>query len=177
MNKILHFAAVFCLLCVFCTSVQAKINMFPQPRYLPALNFYGDSGRAYKLQDFKADMLMAMVWSKKCGPCIGDLKYLNNFAKQVAGSGIQVILISPEKEWKNAAERREFLKRVGAPNLVSYLDRKANFADGMGIQVTPTVILVNRNGEEAGQITGSVKWDDPEVIDYMLQLKNKMTLY
>ena len=148
--------------------------MFPQARYIPELSFYGDSGKAYKLKDFKSDLLMAVVWSRRCGPCISDLKHLSAFAKKTAGKGINIILISPAKEWKTADERKAFLKRVGAPNLVSYSDKESNFMKGMGILVTPTVILVNKKNQEAGQITGSVKWDDPEVVQYMLNLKKDM---
>ena len=45
----------------------------------------------------------------------------------------------------------------------------------MGVFVTPAVILVNQNNEEVGQITGSVKWDDEDVMNYMLKLKAKIS--
>lgn len=168
------FSAVV-LLFMLIWPAEAKINMFPKPRYIPPLSFYGDSGKAYRLKDFKADLLMAVVWSRRCGPCISEMKYLDKFAVKMQSKGIKVILISPEKDWKTLDEKRLFLERIGAPHLISYVDKKAVFADGMGISVTPTVFLVNRNGEEAGQITGAVKWSDPEVLDYMLKLKDDMS--
>lgn len=173
MNKIFH---VFLFLLFFLLPLipaNAKINIFPKPRYIPALSFFGESGKTYRLTDFKTDMLIAVVWSKRCVPCVADLKHLKNFAKEVENKGIKVILISPESEWKTADERRLFMQRVGGDGLVNYLDRKANFRDGMGLRVTPTAILVNRNGEELAQITGSVEWDDEDVIEYILKLKDK----
>ena len=172
MNKILRVIALFMFFMLQTYDACAKINVFPKPRYIPALSFYGDSGKSYRLTDFKSDLLMAVVWSKKCGPCISDLKHLNKFAKQVEKQGIKVIIISPESEWKTGEERRMFLQRVGGGGLISYLDRKANFRDGMGLRVTPTAILVNRNHEEIAQITGSVKWDDERVIERIIGLKN-----
>lgn len=173
MNKIFHTLLFFGLLLFSVTDATAKINIFPKPRYIPALSFYGESGKAYRLTDFKEDMLMAVVWSRRCGPCVSDMKHLKKFSRKVANKGIKVILISPESEWKTADERRMFMKRIGGDGLVNYLDRKANFRDGMGLRVTPTVVLVNKNGEEVGQITGSVDWDDDDVIEYMINLKNK----
>lgn len=173
MNKILQLILFFVFFTLSVTEVNAKINIFPKPRYIPALSFYGESGKAYRLTDFKEDMLMAVVWSRKCGPCVADLKHLKKFAQKVKDKGIRVILISPESEWKTADERRLFMQRVGGAGLVNYLDRKANFRDGMGLRVTPTAVLVNRNGEELGQITGSVNWDDEDVIEHMLNLKNE----
>ena len=175
MNKIWHLIFFLMMTFIGISAAEAKINIFPQPRYLPPLSFYGDSGKAYRLKDFNADLLMAVVWSRRCGPCISEMKNLNEFAKKTAEKGIKVILISPEKEWKSIDERHTFLKRIGAPDLVSYLDRKANFADGMGMRVTPTVFLVNRNSEEVGQITGSVKWDDSDVLEYMLKFKEEVS--
>lgn len=151
---------------------QAKINIFEKPRYIPALSFYGGDGKAYGLKDFKDDLLMAVIWSKTCGPCLDDMKYLNKFVQKTSDKGIRVILISPEKEFRTFDERRNFLKKIGAPDLISYSDRNANFQNGMGIFITPTVVLVNNKGEEVGQITGGVKWDDEKVIDYMVKLKD-----
>ncbi len=175
MNKILKvfICCGFIFQCFWGVPVQAKLNVFPEPRYVPDLSFYGDSGNAYKLSQFKDDLLVAVIWSRRCGPCLSDLKPLNSFSQAVADKGIRVILISPAEEWRTTDERRAFLKRFGAPNLLSYLDRKAGFMNGMGIMVTPTALLINNKGLEVGQITGAVKWDNPKVIDYLLKLKDK----
>lgn len=175
MNKILKILAVLWMLAGYIGTAEAKINMFPKPRYIPALSIYDDNGNAYKLTEFKSDLLMAVVWSKSCGPCLKDLVHLGRFVRKTMGKGIEVILISPDNEWKSAAEKRAFLKRLGADNMVSYNDRKSNFRGGMAIAVTPTAILVNKNGEEVGQITGSIDWDDQDVVDYMLKLKKEIS--
>ncbi|MCI5634294.1 MAG: TlpA family protein disulfide reductase [Alphaproteobacteria bacterium] len=175
MNKILRIC-LFLLTVIFCVNneAQAKLNMFPQPRYVPDLSFYGDSGKAYKLKNFGADLLIAVVWSRRCGPCLADLKQLNEFALATADQGIRVILISPDGEWRSVDEKRLFLKKFGAQNLVSYLDKKAGFMNGMGIMVTPTALLINKEGLEVGQVTGAVQWSNPKVIDYMVRLKNHL---
>ncbi|MBR1825870.1 MAG: TlpA family protein disulfide reductase [Alphaproteobacteria bacterium] len=175
MNKILQISVVLLLFVFGAVSAEAKINLFPKPRYIPALNIYGDSGKAFRMSDFKSDLLVAVVWSRTCGPCLQDLRPLGNFTNAVRDDGIEVILISPEKEWRTVDEKRNFLRRLGASNIVSFNDRNSRFKDGMGLSVTPTTVLVNKNGEEVGQITGSVKWDSAEVIDYMRKLKTKVS--
>ncbi len=177
MNKILQIIPVlFLIFGISIAPADAKINIFPQARYIPELSFYGDSGNAYKLKDFhQNELLMVVLWSRSCGPCINDMKKLDKFAQKVKDKGIQVILISPEKEFRTVDERHNFLKKIGAPHLISYVDRKSNFVNGMGIFVTPAVILVNQDNEEAGQITGGVDWDDNDVIEYMLKLKNDIS--
>ena len=176
MNKILNFITVLmvCVCAVYCVA-EAKINIFEKPRYIPALSIYDDAGNAYQLKDFHSDLLIAVLWSKTCGPCLDDLRRIGAFVEQTKEHGIEVILISPEKEWKTATEKKAFLRRLNAVNMVSFNDKNGRFKDGMGVGVTPTAILVDRNGEEVGHITGSVKWNDPEVIKYMLNLRQKIS--
>ena len=175
MNKILHLITVLMLFLKIAepTAANAAINLFEQPRFVPALSFYGDSGKAFKLTDFNSDLLVAVVWSRSCGPCLDDLRRLGKFVETVQSHGIEVILISPDKEWRTVDEKRTFLRRMNAGNMVSFNDRNNRFKDGMGVSVTPTAIVLNKNAEEVAQITGSVKWDDPKVIDYMIKLKEK----
>ena len=136
MNKILKICvAILIMVMMFCSSVQAKLNIFPQPRYVPELS---------------------------------------EFARATKDDGIHVILISPAEEWKSVDEKRLFLKRFGAEDLISYSDKKSTFVNGMGIMVTPTALLINRDGLELGQITGAVPWDNPKAIKYIVDLKNKL---
>ncbi len=175
MNKIFKFITILFVVCCCAAPASAKLNMFPKARYIPELNFYDDNGKAYKLKDFKSELLMVVLWSRTCGPCIKDMANLDKFAQKVKDKGIRVILISPESEWKSVEERHIFMDRLLASHLESYVDKKANFMKGMGIFITPTVILVNKKTQEAGQITGSAKWDDPDMMQYMLKLKAKIS--
>lgn len=174
MNKIFKLGVLLLAFFLAVFPVEAKLNIFAKPRYMPALNFYSDSGKAYRLSDFDADLLLAMVWSRHCGPCLNDLEMMDIFSRKVARYGIKVILISPAEEWKTPEERYDFLKRFKAPNLVTYLDQKSSFMKGMGIMVTPTVLLVNKKGQEVGQITGSTDWSNPKVIKYIRDLKDNL---
>ena len=172
MNKICKsFCFLFCAVILNAQTVFAKLNLFEKPRYIPNLSYYSDSGEKHKLTDNKEDLLIALIWSRSCGPCIGEMKHLQAFADKTKDKGIKVIIISPAEEWRTVDERLNFMKKIGAPHLTSYTDPKSNFSHGMGVMVTPTAIMVSRNGEEVGQITGSVEWDDPDVIDYLLKLK------
>ncbi len=171
MNKIFKITAFLWCALLLTSAAEAKLNLFPKARYIPELSFYDDAGKAYKLKDFKSDLLLVVLWSKKCGPCIHDLKQFNEFVPKVKDKGIRVIIISPDSEWTSVAEKKKFLQKLEITNLESYNDRKANFMKGMGIFVTPAVIIVNRNNEEVGQITGAANWGDSDVVRYMLKLK------
>ena len=84
MNKILKSLILLFVFMSVTSASEAKLNLFQQPRYVPDLSFYGDSGKPYKLKTFGADLLVAVVWSRRCGPCLADLKPLNDFALATA---------------------------------------------------------------------------------------------
>ena len=73
MNKIFKFITILFLTVVSAIPVNAKMNLFPEARYIPALDFYDESGKKYQLYDFNADLLIAVLWSRHCGPCIKDM--------------------------------------------------------------------------------------------------------
>lgn len=174
MNNILKTLHILCLgLIIYVSPAVAKLNLFEKPRYIPDLSYYSDTGEKHKLTEYKSDLLIAVLWSRLCSPCIGDMKHLQKFAHKTKNKGIKVIIISPQEEWKSVEERRDFMEKIGAPDLESYVDKKSNFSHGMGIMITPVAVMVNKNGEEVGQISGAVKWDDDEVIDYLLNLKDQ----
>ena len=50
--------SLFFALGFVCQTADAKINIFPKARYIPELSFYADNGQAYKLKDFKSDLLL-----------------------------------------------------------------------------------------------------------------------
>lgn len=169
-----YVAVVLCLLPIF--SAQANedgVNIFSRPRHLPESKIIHESGKKYKLSDFKGMFVLAVFWSRDCPPCIKELKSLNGFYNEVKDNGIRLLLISPSKEWASVEEQRKFLRRFGAKDVDFFVDNNGAVASDLGIFTSPHTVLINKKGEEIGRIRGSAQWDDDRVIEYIYQLKAK----
>lgn len=149
-----------------------KANIYEYSRDVPQKEIIGETGRKTKLSDFNGYFVIAVFWSRYCVPCIRELKSLSAFVSQTHNDGIRVIMISPKGEWNGGfSEQRRFLTRFNAENLEIYVDEKEQLASALGIFSSPVSILVSRDGQEIGRIRGSVKWDKPDVIEYMYKIK------
>ncbi len=173
-----HILGMFLILGCFLYSFQSSakndaVNIFKISRDVPKSQIVHESGLSSRLTDFNGQFVVAVFWSRTCGPCIKELKDLNAFYKAALKDDIRLILISPKKEWKNALEQRRFLKKFGAPDVEFYTDDKGKLASDFGIFTTPHTVLINEEGQEIGRIKGTAKWADKRVLKYIKSLKKE----
>lgn len=169
-------SVLYLLFIAFCFSAEAKtdaVNIFAESRDVPKRLIIHENGKAYSLTDFKGEFVVAVFWSKTCGPCLKEMADLNTFYKNALSQGIRLILISPKSEWQSSIEQRLFLKKLKAPNLEFYTDKKGKLAGDFGIFSTPHTVLIDENSQEIGRIRGTAKWADKRVLNYIKSLKKR----
>ena len=147
------------------------VNIFQESRDVPRSQITGEDGQSCRLSDFKGEFVVAVFWSKTCGPCLKEMADLNTFYKNALTQGIRLILISPKSEWKSALEQRLFLTKLKAPDVEFYTDKKGKLAGDFGIFSTPHTVLIDENAQEIGRIRGRAKWADRRVLNYIKSLK------
>ncbi len=168
--------AIVLILTVFqiCGSfAKDAVNIYSKPRQVPIHKIIHESGKSYLLSDFKGKFIVAVFWSRDCGPCIAELKSLNTFYNKTKDSTIKLLIISDNEEWKSVIEQKRFLKRYGAPDLEFYVDEHGQVSSDLGIFTSPHTVLINTKGEEIGRIRGSADWGDEKVIKYIKNLQEK----
>lgn len=171
----------FILSLIFITLLQAApaaayedaVNIYSKPREVPSHQIIHESGKYYKLSDFKDNFVLALFWSRGCGPCIAELESLNTFYNQTKDENIKLLIISNNSEWKSVEEQRRFLKKYKAPDLEFYVDNSGQVAADFGIFTSPHTVLINTKGQEIGRIRGSADWSKPAVIKYIHKLKEQ----
>lgn len=173
MRKCLFLSALLMLLSVSMVKAEDMVNIYKTPRSVPVHKIIHQSGRNYLLSDFKGEFVVAVFWSRDCGPCVAELRSLNEFYKITQNKGIRLLLISENEKWKNVAEQKKFLKKYGAPDVEFYVDEYGQVASDLGIFTSPHTVLINTKGEEIGRIRGSADWSSRKVIKYIEELKEK----
>ena len=157
-------------------AVEAKeknVNIYLSSREIPQKVFYNSNGHKLTLDDFHGKFVLLLYWSRDCVPCIKELKSLNGFYNKTYGSSIELILISNGKEWKNIEEKRKFMKIYKAGDMNFYIDPEGKIAESFGIFAFPHTVLINTKGREIGRIRGAADWDEPEILEYIHNLKSK----
>lgn len=162
----------FLFMLIFSLSAEAKVNLFAYSRPAPDTEFYYQDGTKHTLAEFKGEFVIALFWSKKCTPCVRELKSLDSFYKKIKGTGVKVVMISPKNEWLTNIEQHEFLKKYKANNIDFYTYENGDLAADFGIFSYPHSVLINQEGEEIGRIRGQMDWDSDKVLKYILDLRD-----
>ena len=170
MKNIFKLALVFMFLLTPLQAKESAVNIFASSRDVPTTKLTAETGTKLSLADFGGQFVVAVFWSRNCGPCLKELKDLNTFSQKALYENIRVILISPSNEWHSSLEQRLFLKKYGGGNLEFYTDKKGKLAADFGIFSSPHAVLINQEGQEIGRIRGTAKWADKRMMDYIKSL-------
>ena len=154
-----------------------QVTIFEIPREPASRDFYTSTGKPIKLSSLKGKFTLVVFWSKHCGPCVRELKDLNEFYLKTRDDGIDVVMISADNEWESINEQRRYLDRRGARDLDFYLDRRGDLTADVGIFSFPNSLLINSSGKEIGRVRGSAKWGKDDIIEQIYQIKAKSNDY
>lgn len=169
MMKKYIFAFLFCCLLAWPAAAKKGVEIFEETRDLPSRPVIDAAGKRHKLSEYNGQFVILVFWSKNCVPCIRELDDLNNFYKNNKNI-LKLLVISPEEEWDNAEDQRQFLTGRNASDLDFYTDPKGSLAGAFGIYSTPHAVLINRNNKEIGRLRGSADWDSKKVSDYIYKI-------
>ena len=125
---------------LFSLSVSARdkaVNIYEVPRNMPQREIFNEFGHKIKLDSFKGEFVLLMVWSRNCTPCVKELKNINGFVNKTREDKIRVVMLSPNTEWNTLEEQRYFVNKFGGSDLELYTDKDGKLAEDLGIFTSP----------------------------------------
>jgi len=109
-------------------------------------------GKKVTLADYKGRPVLVNFWATWCGPCKVEMPWFEEFRKQYAGQGFEVLGLTDD-----ADAGKEVITKVAQKAGVSYpillTDGKVQTAYG-GMDVLPMSFYVDRNGIVVEQTAG-----------------------
>ncbi|RKR81855.1 thiol-disulfide isomerase/thioredoxin [Mucilaginibacter gracilis] len=113
-----------------------------------------------KLADYKGKYVLIDFWSSTCGPCLRMAPKMKKLYDAYKDKGFEIIAVSLDKkreDWLRAAEQHQ-ISGILVSSLKGGDDPIAKY---YGVQQMPAMILIDRQGNNAGQV-------DPEKLDEKL---------
>ena len=139
---------------------MAKLQVVSHGAPEPATPFIDAQGRAIRLADLKAPLVVVNLWATWCAPCIKEMPTLAKLQAAYRGR-IVVAAISMDKD-----ELRERARAfIGEhPPLAFYQDPKLAlpFALSPAVEGFPTTIIYGRDGRERARLSGGADWNGPD---------------
>ena len=123
--------------------VANKMNNLPSALF----EYENQKGGKTKLEDLRGKYVYIDVWATWCGPCRGEIPFLQKIEEKYKGKNIEFVSISVDVEkdhdkWKTFVDD----KKLGGIQLIADKDWKSDFIKSYGINSIPRFILIDPNG-------------------------------
>ncbi|SEN58531.1 Thiol-disulfide isomerase or thioredoxin [Flavobacterium sp. CF108] len=121
----------------------AKMNNKPSPEF----DYENHKGGKTKLSDLKGKYVYIDLWATWCGPCRGEIPYLQKIEEKYHGKNIEFVSISVDTP-KDHAKWQKFVtdKQLGGIQLFSDNEWKSEFVTSYNVTGIPRFILIDPKG-------------------------------
>jgi thiol-disulfide isomerase/thioredoxin len=122
----------------------------------PDVAFEDSYGRPARISDFRGRPLLVNLWATWCAPCVVEMPSLDALARR-EGDALRVLALSQDIDGRQKVT--DFFGERQFTELEPYLDGGMRFMSALRIDVLPTTILYNADGEEVWRMTGLADWE------------------
>lgn len=114
----------------------------------PIFNYANHKGGTTKLEDFKGKYIYIDVWATWCGPCRGEIPFLQKIEEKYHEKNIEFVSISIDAQ-KDFEKWKKFVsdKQLGGTQLFADNDWNSDFAKKLNITSIPRFILIDTYGK------------------------------
>ena len=137
------------LLDVMPTQIAEKRKIFANATPgtdLSHFSFKNAQGKEVTLSDFKGKYIFIDLWSTGCNPCVGEIPYLRDMEKKLAGKPIKWVSISldiKKQAWTDFLEKN----KMAGTQLICDKGFKHPFIKQVGMGGIPQFLLLDKEGK------------------------------
>ena len=150
---------------------QSKILQKLNNAIAPNFNYVNHKGGTTKLEDLKGKYAYIDVWATWCGPCRGEIPFLQKVEEKYQGKNIAFVSISIDVQ-KDFEKWKKFVndKQLGGIQLFADKDWNSDFVKNLGINGIPRFILIDPTGKIVN--TDAPRPSSPELQEMFDKLLN-----
>jgi len=116
----------------------------------PGVELKDQSGKTFRLADFKGQVVLVDFWASWCGPCRKSLPELDGLQDRFASQGVKVVGISLDADEGDASS---FLEKVPV-RFTILRDPAGQTGEAFAVVAMPTTFLIDRQGRIAARFEG-----------------------
>jgi thiol-disulfide isomerase/thioredoxin len=147
------------------TGWMEKFELAAAPGPAPATIFTTEDGTKRTLESFRGKIVLLNFWATWCGPCVREMPSLERLHNTLNGADFTVIALSEDRKgWEKITP---FRKQIGLKTLPLFHDVSSKMMFAAKTRGLPTTLLIGRDGQELGRLTGPAEWDSDEAVALM----------
>ncbi len=142
----------------------------------PDAEFTTLDGEPVRINDFRGRILLLNFWATWCPPCLREFPILLDI---VARSEKEVALLAVSHD-SRATDIPPYLDRfrrrhgavLDSPETLIALDASRETSQNLfNVVLLPETFIIDRDGRIQRKVVGSEAWEDPQLLDWLEQLR------
>lgn len=131
--------------------------------------FVDGDGRLKHISDFKGKVIFLKVWSIACGPCLGEMPFIESMARNFSNDDLEIIALNVDPRIRLEG-LKEFYKEKQFRYLEVFYDGALASKTALGWTGFPTIYIIDREGKLVGSRAGVGRWDSPDALKFIREM-------
>lgn len=120
-------------------------------------------GHAYRLSDFRGNIVFINFWATWCPPCLQEMPYMEALNQKLKAKSFTMVAVSVDRSWSDIVS---FFSNQGRqPSFLVLLDAEKLVSAGYGSTMYPETYVIDRKGRLLKKYIGAVDWLEPRILE------------
>ena len=143
-----------------------NLVIYDDQKKISEISFKNEEDKNVSLSEYKNKLLILNFWATWCEPCKEEMPSLQNLQNNPNFKNLKILPINIGQEDKNSI--RKFFSDVEIKSFEIFYDSEVKLAKKFSLRGIPTSILINKDGYEFAKIIGSINFEDPKFVNWLL---------
>ena len=126
-----------------------------------------ERGEKVGISKFNGKIVLLNLWASWCKPCIKELPSLDRLQNRMDSSDFVILPVSIDEDINEA--KKIFSGKLQLTSLDFYRESAELLGQDFPVDVIPTTIIIDREGQAMGLLRSNIDWDGPKT-DMLIKL-------
>ena len=143
-----------------------NLVIYEDQKKISEISFKNEEDKNVSLSEYENKLLILNFWATWCEPCKEEMPSLQNLQNNLNFKNLKILPINIGQEDKNSI--KNFFSEVNIKTFEIFYDSDVKLAKKFSLRGIPTSILINKDGYEFAKIIGSLDFEDPKFVNWLL---------
>ena len=143
-----------------------NLVIYDDQKKISEISFKNEVDKTVSLSEYKNKLLILNFWATWCEPCKEEMPSLQNLQNNPNFKNLKILPINIGQEDKNSIKK--FFSDVKINSFEIFYDSDVKLVKKFSLRGIPTSILINKDGYEFAKIIGSIDFENPKFVSWLL---------
>ncbi len=143
-----------------------NLVIYKDQKKVSEISFKNERDKNVSLSEYENKLLILNFWATWCEPCKEEMPSLQNLQNSSKFKNLKILPINIGQEDKNSIKK--FFSDVNIDTFEILYDSDVKLAKKFSLRGIPTSILINKDGYEFAKVIGSIDFEDPKFVNWLL---------